>query len=561
MDERRCIPPYILLDFGNRGLMGMQVPEAHGGLGLRHVDSLRVLEQLAAIDLTLATVVFLNATNGIRPIQGYATPPLREELLPRLARGRELASFALSEPAAGANVGGIATQARPDGRGGWRIRGMKRWNSSSWAGVISIFARLVNDGGRPGALTGFVVRQGSPGLRIGPEALTMGLRGSVQNSLFLDDVPVGPDHLLGEPGGGMEVAEDALTIGRLCIAAVCLGGLKRCAQLLIRYCGRRTVASGRLLLNPVVLATLGELATQIDALEILKDQIAVRLDSGQPIPAEIAMAAKVIGSDSLNWAASQLMQLLGGRGYMENNIAPQILRDARVLSVGEGPNEPLTIQVGRKARHTNAIGSYLDSDRDGAEVNTVLAEALPEIVDRCLSQPKPFGDRATAQLWAESLIGRVTCAALLLAAVRAAHRRSPTPLLGRSLAWTEERFVRALRRARDGSPEDQLILTAGEAEALVAHYAHTIGDVEQTLAGEEEELDLYLRRAPGFNAYPPPQNLPGDAEFSDLGSKPDGHNTTPQQQSNSVTMQAKRELLAEALRRRLETTTAAHDGP
>ncbi len=62
------------------------------------------------------------------------------------------------------------------------------------------------------------------------------------------------------------------------------------------------------------------------------------------------------------------MQLLGGRGYMENNLAPQILRDARVFSVGEGPNEPLTIQVGRKARHTDAIGSYLDADRDGAEV-------------------------------------------------------------------------------------------------------------------------------------------------------------------------------------------------
>ncbi len=74
MDERRCIPPYILLDFGNRGMMGMPVPESYGGLGLRHADTLRVLEQLAAIDLTLAAVVFLNGTNGIRPIQGHATP-------------------------------------------------------------------------------------------------------------------------------------------------------------------------------------------------------------------------------------------------------------------------------------------------------------------------------------------------------------------------------------------------------------------------------------------------------------------------------------------------------
>ena len=229
------------------------------------------------------------------------------------------------------------------------------------------------------------------------------------------------------------------------------------------------------------------------------------------------MAAKVIGSDSLNWAAGQLMQLLGGRGYMENNIAPQLLRDARVLSVGEGPNEPLTIQVGRKARHTDAIGSYLDSNRDGTEVNAALAEALPEIVDRCLSQPGPFADRATAQLWAESLIGRVTCEALLLAAVRTRAAAPHYPWL-RAVNWPGRRsaLASALRRAQlTAPPRNELIPTVGEADALVAHYANAIGDVEQTLAGEEEELDIYLCRAPGSNPCSPSEHLPGHAEFRD----------------------------------------------
>ena len=81
------------------------MPEAYGGLGLRHADHLRVLEQLGAIDLTLALVVFNHGVNGIRPIQGYATPAVRDEWLPRLASGREMAAFALSEPGAGVNVG------------------------------------------------------------------------------------------------------------------------------------------------------------------------------------------------------------------------------------------------------------------------------------------------------------------------------------------------------------------------------------------------------------------------------------------------------------------------
>jgi acyl-CoA synthetase (AMP-forming)/AMP-acid ligase II/alkylation response protein AidB-like acyl-CoA dehydrogenase len=556
MDERRCIPPYIILDFGNRGIMGMQVPEAYGGLGLRYVDCLRVLEQLAAIDLTLASVVFLNGTNGIRPIQGYATPALCAELLPRLASGRELASFALSEPVAGANVGRIATEAKPDGRGGWRIRGLKRWNSSSWAGVVSVFARVIDGEGRAGGLTGFVVQQGSKGLRIGPEALTMGLRGSVQNTLFLDDVAVPASNLLGVPGRGMEVAEDALTVGRLCIAAVCLGGLKRCMQLIVRYGQRRTVATGQLLANPVVLATLGELAALIDALEALTKQIADRMDSAQHVPAEVPMAAKVIGSDGLNWAAGQLMQLLGGRGYMENNVAPQILRDARVLSVGEGPNEPLTTQVGRKARHTDSISSYLAADRDGADVETLLKVVVPEIVDRWLRHPGPFADHSTTQLWAEGLIGQVTCDALLVAALRAAHRRSATPALVRALAWTEERFARTSRRARDGRPEDRLIPTGSEISELVSHYTGAIGDIEQSLAGEEEELDPFLRQEPTSCHSASVENLPGQVNVLDNGLPIAAHNGAPEL-TETLETQARRELLAKVLRSRLDVPPVA----
>ncbi len=180
-----------------------------------------------------------------------------------------------------------------------------------------------------------------------------------------------------------------------------------------------------------MLATLGELAARIEAVEALKDQVAERLDAGQPVPPEVPMAAKVVGSDSLNWAAGQLMQFLGGRGYMENNLAPQILRDARLYSVGEGPNEPLTTQVGRKARLTDAIGAYLRADPGRHRAGRPAGRCrLREIADRCLNRPGPFADRSSAQLWADALIGQVASDALLLAAAREAHRRSPSDGLG-----------------------------------------------------------------------------------------------------------------------------------
>ena len=133
---------------------GCRSPRSSAAWRLRTSDFMRVLEQLAAIDLSLASIVFIHNANGIRPIVGYATPPMREELLPVLAKGRELSAFCLTEPVAGSNLPGLATVAVPDGQGGWRLRGAKRWNGSGWAGVVSVFARTAGEGGRLGHVDG-----------------------------------------------------------------------------------------------------------------------------------------------------------------------------------------------------------------------------------------------------------------------------------------------------------------------------------------------------------------------------------------------------------------------
>src|SRR5262249_20017009 len=150
-----------------------------------------------------------------------------------------------------------------------RLRGVKRWNGSGWAGIVSVFARLIDERGRAGHVSGFVVRQGQPGLRFGPESLTMGVRSIMQNSLILDGVAVGPTHLLGEVGKGMDVADEALLIARLCMGAISVGGMKRCAQLMLRYASRRQVSTGRLLNSPTILSVFTELTLKITAVQAL----------------------------------------------------------------------------------------------------------------------------------------------------------------------------------------------------------------------------------------------------------------------------------------------------
>jgi alkylation response protein AidB-like acyl-CoA dehydrogenase len=549
-DERRCVPPYVILDFGNQGLLGMQVPETCGGLALRNRDFLKVLEQLAAIDLSLASLVFIHNANGIRPIMGYARRELREELLPILAGGRELSAFALTEPAAGSNLPGIETRAEPDGAGGWRLRGVKRWNASGWAGIISVFARVVDDKGRLGHATGFVVRQGMPGLRVGPESLTMGVRSIMQNALIFDGVAVQPAHLLGEVGKGMEVADEALLIARLCMGAISLGGMKRCAQLMLRYASRRQVSTGRLLDSPTTLAIFSQLTIEITAVQVLVDRLSGHLDSGGYPAEEACMIAKIVASDALWRAADHLVETLGGRGYMESNVAPQIMRDCRMLRIGEGANELMTLSVGRRVLHSEKLRQLLRSDLGAPHLDDLLRDSAERIMHRCLAPGAPFADRGAAVAWAHSLTGKVAVNVLLLAVLVDAERRAESPAIRRAREWAAFQLEAVRECAVNGSLAERLLVDPQVATDMVAGFANAIGDLEQVPPGIEESLDPLLRRSVNGAGFAPFAHLPGNATGE---VRPPAH--IPAGGTDSLLPEQRRRLAAALLKKQLAAAT------
>lgn len=362
-DERRSLPPNVLLDFGARGLLGLQAPRSSGGLALAAIDLVRVMAQLAAIDLTLATLVGVHNGLGLRPLLRYAPEPLRRQWLPALASGRQLAAYALSEPQAGSNPRAIGSRAaRVDG--GWRLDGEKHLiGLAAWAGVLTVFARAFDAAGRSLGTVALLVPADAPGLFLGAEALTMGMRAMPQSEVRFASVFVPDAQVLGTPGAGMEVAHDAMGFARLGIGALCVGAMKRCFQLMARYAERRDIAGGRLIDNPVTLLRLHELDCAISAAESLVDALAAGIDAGAPLPLEACSACKCVLSELLWEAVDRLMQMLGGRGYLETNLAPQLLRDARVLRILEGPSEALYAHLGALVRLPSnpiaqAVGHY-----------------------------------------------------------------------------------------------------------------------------------------------------------------------------------------------------------
>lgn len=495
MDARRCMPPHVALDFGNQGLLGMQVSPELGGAGLDTKGCVRVLEQLGAIDLTLATFVVVQNFLGIRPIMNHADSALRASLLPRLASGRELVAFGLTEPVAGSNPSAMQGSAQLLANGKIRLDATKIWiGNAAWASVINVFVRYRDTSGAVRGMAGFVVPQDAPGMTMGPELMTMGMRGMVQNVFRLDGVEVDPAAQLGQPGQGMEVANDAMMYTRLALAAAFLGAMKRCLQLMGRYATRRTgVATGRLLDNPVSLIRIGKHAAQARALECLLALVATRLDRGDSVPQELLVICKVSGSEFLCETADSALQLLGGRGYLENNEITRIVRDARVGRIFEGPTETMWHFLGsRLQRDGESLLDFIRCALAAPDVAGELREACVAVQQRCLALAPPFAGRQRSDL-ASFLLGQVVSWAVLHAVCRQDSEGHPDQ--ARVVAWTRSCLAASLQAARHGTGDEAAMPDAAQAGALIASYGSAIGDIEQTLAGEALALDPYLQRA------------------------------------------------------------------
>lgn len=501
-DERRCVPPFIVMDMGNKGLFGLQAPEEFGGLALNFSDAARVIAQLTAIDISLGALVFIHNANGMRAIMGYAQEPLRAELLREMATGRVLGAFGLTEPEAPPHLMGIGARAEPQPGGGWKITGVKRWNASGWAGIYSVYARVVEPNGRLGRVNAFAMRITDPGVRMGAEALTMGVRSIMQSALHFDGAYAGPERLLGPADMGYELAEETLLVARVYLSAACLGGMKRCLQLMTRFAARRKVSSGTLIDSPITLEAINDGLMRIDALQAMLDRQLAALDRGEYPSDAATIALKILASEWIWEIADSLAQIMGARGYMEHNIVPMILRDVRMLRVGEGPNELLTLSLGRRMRAGDGLRAELR--RLGAQdLDAMMLEVSDAAQARCAAPDAPFESRAAAGAWAQFVSGKAGYAAYCVAAMRDAAAAAPSARMRRALAWAEENLDRARREAMEGAPSEARVITPAEAHAIVAEFEAEIGDIQQDPPGVERALDPMLRRSEVKKGAPP----------------------------------------------------------
>jgi alkylation response protein AidB-like acyl-CoA dehydrogenase/acyl-CoA synthetase (AMP-forming)/AMP-acid ligase II/acyl carrier protein len=487
-DERRMLPPSVVMDLAREGFFGLAVPAASGGCGLASGDVSRVMQQLAAIDLSLAVLVGSHNSLGLRPIMRHGTRPLRRAVLPELAAGRSLATLAVTESEAGSNPKAIRTAATRAGDG-WLLGGSKRWvGMASWATHMTVLARAQGSGSADGALTTFLLDTRDRGVRIGEESMTMGVRAIVQARVELHDALVPADRRLGSLGEGWAVAQDAMNYARLGVAMLSLGVMKRCVQLMQRFAERRSIATGRLAENGLLRLRLGDLVAATTAVESLVAVTIRELDASGEVPADLAAACKIVPAEAAFAAADLLMQTLGGRGYEENNGIPKLFRDVRLLRIFEGPTENLVALLGATALRIDGAIEGMLRDRLGA---ADLAEAV--VTTALESRASQGGLLSAAQRWQvqSALCGTMVAQAIVLAACRLQPAASAAAAEAAE-SWARREFEAARAAVRRGVPE---AVPAAVVQAQVAAFAAEVGPALAFPPGEERVVDSLLRDA------------------------------------------------------------------
>jgi acyl-CoA dehydrogenase family member 9 len=335
IEEDRWLGDDTIAALGERGLLGLYVPEEYGGQGLSQTGYCRVSEVFAQIDATLSVVMGVHQSIGMKGIALFGTDEQKERYLPDLASGRKLAAFALTEPNAGSDVASMETRAERHSDGSWRLDGLKHYiGNGSKAGVIVTFA---NTGERE--YTAFILEPDMDGFEVGKRFDTMGLRGNDLRELRYNGIRVPPENVLGEPGGGFRIAMQILNNGRLSLGTGSVGGAKRLLDQSIAHVKERRQFGLPLADFELVQDKIGWAVSYLFGLESMAYLSTGLVDLGVDDYSLESAICKVAGTEFLWYAANRSLQLAGGSGYMRDEPYEKTLRDIRIFPIFEGAND------------------------------------------------------------------------------------------------------------------------------------------------------------------------------------------------------------------------------
>jgi alkylation response protein AidB-like acyl-CoA dehydrogenase len=333
MDDQAKMSPALVRQLFELGVMGIEVPEAHGGAGGRFFHSVLAVEELSRVDPSVGVLVDVQNTLVINAVLRWASDEMKQRFLPRLAADT-VGAYALSEAGSGSDAFALTTRAREDGDS-FVLSGRKLWiTNANEANVFIVFATLDPSAGYRG-ITAFVVERGCSGFSVGKKEDKLGIRASSTCELLLDDCRVPRTNLLGEPGKGYKVAIETLNEGRIGIGAQMIGLARGALDASIAYVRERKQFGKAIAEFQAVQHQIARAVVDVEAARLTVYNAARLRDAGKPFLTEAAVC-KILSSEVAERVASLAVNLFGGNGFVKEYPVEKFYRDAKIGQIYEG---------------------------------------------------------------------------------------------------------------------------------------------------------------------------------------------------------------------------------
>jgi len=336
-DDSQFFPLNVFKKLGELGLMGVMVPEKYGGSGFSYTEYVTAIEELSKIDPSVGLSMAAHNSLCTGHILQFGSEEQKQKYLPKLATAEFIGAWGLTEHNTGSDSGGMSTTAVRDGDE-WVINGAKNFITHAISGDIAVVVVRTGEKGDSRGMSTFVIEKGTLGCSSGKKEDKLGMRASETAELVFDNCRIPASNMLGEEGEGFIQAMKVLDGGRISIAALSLGIAKGAYEASLKYSKERVQFGKPIAHHQAIAFKLADMATIIDASELLTYQAAAKKNAGEPTTLDGAMA-KYYSSEVAVKVSTDAVQIHGGYGYTKDFPVERFYRDSKLCTIGEGTSE------------------------------------------------------------------------------------------------------------------------------------------------------------------------------------------------------------------------------
>ncbi len=345
-DESQTFPIETMRKMGELGLLGILVPEEYGGSGFGYFEYYTALTEISKVCGSIGLSVAAHNSLCTGHILSFGTHEQKKKWLPKLASGEWIGAWGLTESNTGSDALRMTTIATEDGDH-WVLNGAKNWITHGISGNVAVVLARNGDLLDSRGISAFVVERGTPGFKAGKKENKLGMRASETAEMIFDDCRIPKENMLGKVGEGFIQAMKVLDGGRISIAALSVGIAKGAYEAALKYSKEREQFGKPISSFQAISFKLADMATEIEAAELLTLQAADMKNRGVEMTKESAMA-KYYSSEVAVRTATEGVQIFGGYGYTKDFPAEKFYRDSKLCTIGEGTSEIQKIVISRK---------------------------------------------------------------------------------------------------------------------------------------------------------------------------------------------------------------------